>query len=65
MNTPAEDIEQARRNLLAQQAWQAQQSTRHALELIAHRRRLTRLEAVVLALVVLELLRWLVLAFGR
>lgn len=54
MNTPAEDIEQARRNVLRQQA------TRHALELIAQRRRMTRLEAIVAALVVVELLRWLV-----
>ena len=60
MNTPAEDIEQARRNLLAQQAWLTQQSTRHALELITQRRRMTRLEAIVAALVVVELLRWLI-----
>lgn len=60
MTEPSEDIEQARRNLLRQQAWQAQQATRHALELIAQRRRMTRLEAIVVALVVVELLRWLV-----
>lgn len=60
MTEPSEDIEQARRNLLRQQAWLTQQATRHALELIAQRRRMTRLEAIVLALVVVELLRWLV-----
>ena len=62
MTEPSEDIEQARRNLLRQQAWLTQQATRHALELIAQRRRMTRLEAIVLALVVVEVLRWLVLA---
>lgn len=60
MTEPSEDIEQARRNLLAQQAWLTQQSTRHALELITQRRRMTRLEAIVVALVVVELLRWLI-----
>ena len=60
MNTPDEDIEQARRNLLAQQAWQAQQATRHALELITQRRRMTRLEVIVAALLVVDVLRWLV-----
>jgi len=60
MIEPSEDIEQARRNLLRQQAWLTQQATRHALELIAQRRRMTRLEAIVLALVVVEVLRWLV-----
>lgn len=38
MTEPSEDIEQARRNILAQQAWQAQQATRHALTLITHGR---------------------------
>ena len=60
MTEPSEDIEQARRNLLRQQAWLTQQATRHALELIAQRQRMTRLEAIVVALVVVELLRWLV-----
>ena len=60
MTEPSEDIEQARRNVLRQQAWLTQQSTRHALELITQRRRMTRLEAIVLALVVVEVLRWLI-----
>lgn len=60
MTEPSEDIEQARRNLLRQQAWLTQQATRHALELIAQRQRMTRLEVIVAALVVVEVLRWLV-----
>ena len=60
MTEPSEDIEQARRNVLRQQAWLTQQATRHALELITQRRRMTRLEVIVAALLVVDVLRWLI-----